>query len=105
MTFEGIDEFVSGRSYQRRQEWFVAVNGAADHAERTWRTLRSKKEERLRGHAEEAFDFLEQAKAVLFYLHHDQWPFTDHVQVAPAIEHIRRCLSTPRADVATASQD
>lgn len=105
MTPRNIDEFVLARDHQQRREWFVAVNEAADGAERTWKALRAKKEDRLKGRAEEAFDFLEQAKAVLFYLHHDQWPFTDYVQVAPAIEHIRRCLSTAGSDASTASQD
>ena len=84
--------FINSRDFKTRQEWLEAVDDQAAAAERVIKRGRNSRNDLDRERVSYALDFLEAAKAVLYWLRHNQYPDTRHGEVKPAIQHIQSCL-------------
>lgn len=85
---DDVLQFVEGLDASDRVGWIGALDQACELAERRRRMFARKD----RARAATAQSFVEQLKAVLFWLRTGDRPQTQHESVAPAIAHIARAL-------------
>ncbi len=91
--------FIQKEDYRTRAEWRNAMNSAAEYAERDWKNHRRSKQPYLRDRADGARIFRKKLGAVLYWLHHDDFPDTSHNDIGAAIQHIQQCLTRPDGDI------